>query len=74
MALVLPPDRDAPPSCSPSFAIGKNRLAAALHYAGDQQTILTAWPRETDCLDLAEPFARIREAIEEAQRGARQAA
>jgi hypothetical protein len=75
MALVLSPDGAEPPAaCGRPFTVGKNRLATAVHYTGDQQQILAAWPHEADGLDLAEPFARIREALDEAQRGARQAA
>jgi hypothetical protein len=42
-------------------------------YASDEQTIRDHWPAQADHLDLAEPFTRIREALEEAQRSARAA-
>jgi hypothetical protein len=41
---------------------------------GDEQLIRAAWPPLADHLNLLEPFDRIREALDEAQRSARQAA
>jgi hypothetical protein len=59
---------------SPAFALGKSQVSTAAHYSGDQQLLRDVWPTQADCLDLLEPFTRIREALEEAQRTARQAA
>jgi hypothetical protein len=55
------------------FALARNFVSAAAHYASDQQAIRDAWPAQADHLDLLEPFARIREALEEAQKTARAA-
>ena len=56
------------------FPLGKNRVSATLAFASDERLIRDAWPAQAEHLDLAEPFTRIREALEEAQRTARQAA
>lgn len=76
MALVLPSDdsADASARIRPPFSLGKNRLATSMHFGSDEQAILAAWPQQAEALDLLEPFVRIREALEEAQRTARQAA
>jgi hypothetical protein len=55
------------------FRLGRNDVATARHYASDRQAIVAGWPREADSLDLNEPFARIREALAEAQKSARAA-
>jgi hypothetical protein len=57
-----------------AFPLAKCRVVTAARYAGDQQTIRDAWLAQADHLDLREPFTRIREAVEEALRSARQAA
>jgi hypothetical protein len=51
-----------------------NRVITAPHYATDQEAVRAAWPPQAEHLDLLEPFARIREALAEAQKGSRQAA
>jgi len=56
------------------FSLAKNRVLTAPGFEHDERDIRTAWPALADHLDLLEPFARIREALEEAQKGARQAA
>jgi hypothetical protein len=56
------------------FELGKNSVATAPRFAADREAILTAWPSAMDNLDLLEPFARIREALEEAQQAGRRAA
>jgi hypothetical protein len=56
-----------------AFRLARNRVATAPHYASDQPRILAAWPPQADHLDLNEPFVRIREALEEAQKSARAA-
>lgn len=55
------------------FQLGGNRLTLPSPYASDAEVIRAAWPALADHLDLAEPFARIREALEEAQKTARAA-
>jgi hypothetical protein len=56
------------------FPLGRNRVSTTPGHAGDEEAIGRAWPPEAEHLDLLEPFTRIREALEEAQRCARQAA
>ena len=56
------------------FSLAANRAVTAPRYAHDEQTIRAAWPPQAEHLDLLEPFTRIREALDEAQRTARQAA
>jgi len=64
--LVLVLDDATQPSGS-AFELGKSSVATAAQFAADREAILTAWPPATDYLDLLEPFARIREALDEAQ-------
>jgi hypothetical protein len=66
--------QDARPPGSSSFQLAKSQVVAAVHYADDVQVIRDAWPLQADHLNLLEPFTRIREALDEAQRSARQAA
>jgi hypothetical protein len=54
--------------------LGRNRLAVAAGRSDDRQEIAQRLESLAESFDLAEPFARIREAIEEAQRGSRSAA
>jgi hypothetical protein len=56
------------------FSLARNRVVAAPHYSSDETAIRSAWPAQADTLDLLEPFARIREALEEAQKSVRVAA
>jgi hypothetical protein len=64
---------DAAHTASPHlswFSVGRNSMAVAHGRDGDRQTIVA----QSDILgefDLSEPFERIREAIEEAHKGAR---
>ena len=52
------------------FALGRNRLAVNADRDADRQTIAERLQSAAD-FDLSEPFSRIREAVEEAHRGAR---
>jgi hypothetical protein len=80
VAWVLPPgeaDKDSSRSELPGmvgFQLGRNRLAVAAGRSDDRQEITKRLEALSESFDLAEPFARIREAIEEAQRGTRPAA
>lgn len=56
------------------FQVGPNSLAVPESLADDQQVIVERLGGLGDCFDLAEPFQRIAEAIEEAHRAARAAA
>jgi hypothetical protein len=51
------------------FALGHHRAAVGQMHSKDQQHIQQRWQTQAEELDLLEPFTRIREAIEEAQRG-----
>src|SRR5262245_55723684 len=57
-----------------SFLLGLNEAVTAPQFHGDEQAIRDTWPSQAEHLNLLEPFARIREALDEAQRAARQAA
>ena len=54
-----------------AFRIGRNALAAAEKAEGDATLIAQRLAELSESFDLAEPFERIRRAIEEAQRAAR---
>lgn len=104
LALVLPPEAEAPECSAPErgapssavpddsagaaasknfridaahaearepfirFAFGRNRLSVPMDRAADRTAIEERLVELGQSFDLAEPFARIREAIEEAQR------
>jgi hypothetical protein len=53
----------------PCFALGRNRLAVSRTTPADQEEIRRRLAEVADSWDLAEPFERIREAIEEARKG-----
>jgi hypothetical protein len=53
------------------FELGRNRLAVPVGFPDDGQRIVERLADLPDSFDLAEPFDRIREAIEEAQKGVR---
>jgi hypothetical protein len=75
VVLVLSAETASPSSAAASqFQLAMNQVAVASGYSNDEQLIRTAWPAPADHLDLMEPFDRIREALNEAQRSARQAA
>jgi hypothetical protein len=65
----------SPNSASGSqFKLALNHVVTAANQSSDEQAIRAAWPPLADHLNLLEPFERIREALEEAQRSSRQAA
>jgi len=81
VALVLPPED--PPAAGAdtlagpgliAFRLGRNRLAVRAPGEEDRRRILDRLGSVADSFDLAEPFGRIREAIEEARRGGQSAA
>jgi hypothetical protein len=58
-----------------TMTLGQNRLALPVERAREQSAIADRWREaHADSIDLCEPFARIREALEEAQRAVRPAA
>lgn len=56
------------------FQLATNQVSTAPGRLSDEQLIRAAWPNQADHLNLLEPFDRIREALDEAQRSTRQAA
>jgi hypothetical protein len=74
--VVLVPDKDQPLSLSAALALklGTHNVALENRYSSDQPLILSRWKEHGHSLDLVEPFGRIREALEEAQKSARTAA
>ncbi|HEY5313554.1 MAG TPA: hypothetical protein VIK18_13595 [Pirellulales bacterium] len=54
-----------------SFSLGQHRLALDADYAGEQAAVVAQLEPLAARWDLSEPFARIREAIDEAQRSGR---
>jgi len=54
-----------------TFRLGRNRLAVPDSGADDRRLVADELGKLSDAFDLAEPFQRIREAIEEARRGGR---
>lgn len=81
VVLVLPDNDASPPlfridgphaAVEPaSFGAGRHRLRVARGYANDEADAIARVALLGEGFDLLEPFARIREAIEEAQRGGR---
>lgn len=86
VALVLPADGPTPDQGGESlrirpdhpavaglttFQVGRNRLAVPEQSDGDRRQILERLAHLPESFDLAEPFARVREAIEEAQQAVR---
>lgn len=62
-----------PENCS-ELSVGRHRLVAPARYAADRELILQRLTALDELFDLLEPFSRIREAIEEADRGTAKAA
>jgi hypothetical protein len=56
------------------FIVGRNRLMAHKRFTDDRELIIERLAVVDDMLDLREPFNRIREAIDEAQRTSAKAA
>lgn len=56
------------------FVLGGNRLAVPAQRASDRDAITKRLASLTDIFDFSEPFGRIREAIDEAQRTSQKAA
>ncbi|HEX5104165.1 MAG TPA: hypothetical protein VFV87_10160 [Pirellulaceae bacterium] len=71
---VEPEDRGQRTEDRNRFSLARNLVTAAPHYSSDEAAIRESWPAQADTLDLLEPFARIREALDEAQKSARAAA
>jgi len=67
-------DIDEIPKPENRFQVSEYELAFADSFAKDKQVVTSQWQPHAERLDLHEPFERIREAMNEAQRSARQAA
>jgi len=52
------------------FSLGEHELAVASKYEHDRSLVVARWQPYAEGFDLTEPFGRIREAIQEAQRSA----
>lgn len=63
-------DATSPPNCLFHFELGSYRLAVDRQYPEDETRLARSWPEFAAHLSLEEPFGRIREAIDEARRGA----
>jgi hypothetical protein len=75
IALVASPPASGPqPLATCPLRLGQNDLVLPAPYAADEITIRQHWPAQADQFDLTEPFGRIREALDEAQKSARAAA
>jgi hypothetical protein len=74
LLLVLAAGASAVANASTPFPLARNQVTTAPHYGSDEAAVHDVWPAQADSLDLAEPFQRIRVALEEAQKSARQAA
>jgi hypothetical protein len=59
-----------PHSSLAEFSLGQHTVAVLSHYERDRERVIKDWHPYQDQLDLVEPFGRIREALDEAQRGA----
>jgi hypothetical protein len=53
------------------FRLGSQSVAVLSTFGNDQELVQRRWQAHELKLELLEPFSRIREAIEEAQRGMR---
>lgn len=56
-----------------AFKLDAAQVAIENRFSSDQPTVLEHWKAYGHSLDLSEPFSRIREALEEANKGARAA-
>lgn len=52
------------------FQLANRTAAVGAEHSGDRETVIEQWQSHAEAMDLLEPFGRLREAIEEAQRGA----
>lgn len=75
LVMILPGENDQFGDGAVRFSLGKNSAQLPVGRAAEQADIESRWRAlHADQLDLLEPFLRIREALEEAQRAARPAA
>lgn len=74
MLLIQAADQTAEYELGTRFSLGKNEVATAAKFAADEELARGVHAMLGDSVDLLEPFARIREALEEAQKSVRPAA
>lgn len=72
--LTLPSDRKSIDSTLVRFSLSNFEVAVPSAFSNDRDLILRRWQAQQLTVDLQEPFSRIHEAIEEAQRNVRAAA
>jgi hypothetical protein len=71
---MLETNRQSSPESLHWFELDAFRVALDHQYSSDQPAVSDSWKTHHPTLDLAEPFDRIREALEEAQKSAKAAA
>lgn len=74
VALVETDANQAQLAAAFSCKLGPHNVSLENRYSSDQPLLLSLWKEHGHSLDLSEPFGRIREALEEAQKSARAAA
>jgi hypothetical protein len=74
MLLIQAADQTTDYELGARFTLGKNEVATAAKFASDEELARSAHVHLGDAIDLLEPFVRIREALEEAQKSVRPAA
>ncbi|WP_254507286.1 hypothetical protein [Anatilimnocola floriformis] len=74
LLVILGKDADSEFALGSRFKLGKNEVATAAKFESDESSIREIHAQLSDGIDLLEPFARIREALEEAQKSVRPAA
>lgn len=74
LVLVSSPESELGTTHTTPFSLGKRKVVTASTHPQDQTIVLEKWSTaHADSLDLLEPFTRIREALEEAQKTVRPA-
>lgn len=58
------------PHAFAEFSLGRHSAAVLSEFERDRERVINLWKPHQDHLDLVEPFGRVREALDEAQRGA----
>lgn len=71
VVLILKPDVSSVSESLLRFKLGATEVAIPGLFSGDRELILRRWQTQMPSADFTEPFSRIHEAIEEAQRNVR---
>jgi hypothetical protein len=72
--LLLETNRESRTESHHWFELDAFRVALEIQHSSDQPAVVDVWKTHHPTLDLVEPFDRIREALEEAQKSAKAAA